>query len=47
MLLFGSRDVTHPTRERRIPCSVGLEEKQKAPAGLESAAQAIDGVELD
>jgi len=47
MLPFDSHGATHPTQERRKPCSADSQKEQKAPAGPESAAQALDGVELD
>ena len=45
-LLFESHGATHPTREQREPCSAGLVEEEKTPAGPQSAAQALDGVGL-
>src|SRR5689334_2203390 len=47
MLLFGSHGVSHPTRERRSPCSAGSVEEQRAPADLGSAVESLDAVELD
>jgi hypothetical protein len=47
MLLFGSHGVSHPTRERRSPCSAGSVEEQKAPTDLGSAVESLDAVELD
>ena len=47
MLLFGSDDAIHPTREWRSPGSADLVEEPKAPAGPESAAGSLDVAELD
>ena len=46
-LLFDSHGATHPTQEWRSSGSAGEMQKQKAPAGLGSAAEALDGVGLD
>ena len=46
MLFFGNRDVTHPTPERRSFCEVGSGEVQSVLEGRESAAPALDEVEL-
>ena len=47
MLPFDSHGATHLTREQRKPCSADSQKEQKAPAGPESAVQALDGGELD
>jgi hypothetical protein len=47
MLRFESHGATHPARQRRKPCSAGLEKEENAPPAPGSAAQALDGVGLD
>ena len=47
MLLVGSHDVTHLTRERRSAGSAGSMQEQKAPARPEYAAESLDVAELD
>ena len=47
MLLFGSDDAIHPTREERSPGSADLVKEPKASAGPESAAGSLDVAALD
>ena len=47
MLLFGSYDAIHPTREERSPGSADVVEGPKVPVGPESAAGSLDVAELD
>ena len=47
MLLFGSDDAIHPTREERLPGSADLLEEPKASVGPESAAGSLDVAEHD
>ncbi len=47
MLLFGSYDAIHPTREWRSPGLADLVEEPKASAGPESVAGSLDVAELD
>ena len=47
MLLVDSHSVAHPTLQPRAPNPTGSEQKQKALAAPESAAQALGEVELD
>jgi len=47
MLLFGSYDAIHPTREWRSLDSADVVEEPKALAGPESAAGSLDVAELD
>ena len=47
MLLFGSDDAIHPTREWQSRGSADVVEEPNAPAGPESAAGSLDVAELD
>ncbi len=47
MLFFDNHGVTYPAREQRSPGFAAEMEEQKTPADQESAAQALDEVELD